>query len=353
MPRKKITPEQEPISEGMELGIDTEQMNPEAAGEQAGIGPCPPGESDAFELSSVPEGAPEEEAETFEPQPALEPESDGLPDGPPSPGEPETGLEGDGLGSAPLSDLEAAEASAFSEGESESGQGDDLSQPGEELTERESGVPLEDEPLTQSDSSEGETPPEPQEEPPASAERSQKLRMPRQRRDARIVSIDAERSVETDTDRLRSDLLDLVESMKGKKILTDMVQGVERPSPDSELSYAVVYHGSFKVIIPVLEMVEEPEDYRGQPKGDVLHYLLNKRLGAEIDYIVKGVDQETGVAAASRLEAMAKKRKEYYFRTDTGGNYQIYEGIRAEARVISVIRAGIFIDLFGAETSFP
>lgn len=141
MPRKKITPEQEPISEGMELGIDTEQMNPEAAGEQAGIGPCPPGESDAFELSSVPEGAPEEEAETFEPQPALEPESDGLPDGPPSPGEPETGLEGDGLGSAPLSDLEAAEASAFSEGESESGQGDDLSQPGEELTERESGVP--------------------------------------------------------------------------------------------------------------------------------------------------------------------------------------------------------------------
>lgn len=221
------------------------------------------------------------------------------------------------------------------------------------MTERESGVPLEDEPLTQSDSSEGETPPEPQEEPPASAERSQKLRMPRQRRDARIVSIDAERSVETDTDRLRSDLLDLVESMKGKKILTDMVQGVERPSPDSELSYAVVYHGSFKVIIPVLEMVEEPEDYRGQPKGDVLHYLLNKRLGAEIDYIVKGVDQETGVAAASRLEAMAKKRKEYYFRTDTGGNYQIYEGIRAEARVISVIRAGIFIDLFGAETYIP
>ena len=45
--------------------------------------------------------------------------------------------------------------------------------------------------------------------------------------------------------------------------------------------------------------------------------------------------------------------KEYYFRTDTGGNYQMYEGIRAEARVISVIRAGIFIDLFGAETYIP
>ena len=202
---------------------------------------------------------------------------------------------------------------------------------------------------------EDESQPETDDPPPAEPAPAQpkRLRMPRQRRDARIVSIDAERSVETDTDRLRSDLLDLVESMKGRKILTDMVQGVERPSPDSELSYAVIYHGAFKVIIPVQEMVEEPEDYRGQPRGDVLHYLLNKRLGAEVDYIVKGVDQETGVAAASRLEAMARKRKEYYFRTDQDGSYQIYAGIRAEARVVSVIRAGIFIDLFSAETYIP
>ena len=72
-----------------------------------------------------------------------------------------------------------------------------------------------------------------------------------------------------------------------------------------------------------------------------------------MDYIVKGVDQENNVVAASRLEAMALKRREYYFRTDRDGNYQIYEGSRAEARVISVIRAGIFIDLFGAECYIP
>lgn len=57
--------------------------------------------------------------------------------------------------------------------------------------------------------------------------------------------------------------------------------------------------------------------------------------------------------AASRLEAMALKRREYYFRTDRDCNYQIYEGIRAEARVVSVIRAGIFVDLFGAECYIP
>ena len=180
----------------------------------------------------------------------------------------------------------------------------------------------------------------------------QKLRMPGRRRQ-RVVSIDAERTVETDTDRLRNDLLDLVESLKSKKILTGTIQGVERLADNPEMSYAVIYHGDFKVIIPVLEAIEEPADYRGQPKGDVLHYLLNKRLGAEVDYIVKGVDQEHNVVAASRLEAMALKRREYYFRTDRDGNYQIYEGIRAEARVISVIRAGIFVDLFGAECYIP
>ena len=180
----------------------------------------------------------------------------------------------------------------------------------------------------------------------------QKLRMPGRRRQ-RVVSIDAERTVETDTDRLRNDLLDLVESLKSKKILTGTIQGVERLADNPEMSYAVIYHGDFKVIIPVLEAIEEPADYRGQPKGDVLHYLLNKRLVAEVDYIVKGVDQEHNVVAASRLEAMALKRREYYFRTDRDGNYQIYEGIRAEARVISVIRAGIFVDLFGAECYIP
>lgn len=159
---------------------------------------------------------------------------------------------------------------------------------------------------------------------------SPKLRMPGRRRQ-RVVSIDAERTVQTDTDRLRSDLLDLVESLKSKKILTGTIQGVERLADNPEMSYAVIYHGDFKVIIPVLEAIEEPEDYRGQPRGDVLHYLLNKRLGAEVDYIVKGVDQENNVVAASRLEAMALKRREYYFRTDRDGNYQIYEGIRAEA----------------------
>lgn len=87
------------------------------------------------------------------------------------------------------------------------------------------------------------------------------------RRRQRVVSIDAERTVQTDTDRLRSDLLDLVESLKSKKILTGTIQGVERLADNPEMSYAVIYHGDFKVIIPVLEAIEEPEDYLRAASG--------------------------------------------------------------------------------------
>lgn len=168
-----------------------------------------------------------------------------------------------------------------------------------------------------------------------------------------VLSIDEHRTVETEADKARNDLLDLIESMKTQKILTGTIQGVEQPEDNPSRSLAVIYHGDFKVIIPAEEAVLPPEDNRGRSQEDVMHYTLTKRLGAEVDYIVKGIDPQSGVAVASRLEAMAAKRKEYYFGTDRDGNNILYEGVCAEARIVSVIRAGVFVDLFGLEIYIP
>ena len=167
-----------------------------------------------------------------------------------------------------------------------------------------------------------------------------------------IISIDERPAVETDADKARNDLLDLLESMKTGRILTGTIQGVERPDNSGE-ARAVVYHGDFKVMIPASQAVDPPADFRGRLPDNVLHYMITKRLGAEVDYIVKGVDPQSGIAAASRLEAMAARRHQYYFGTDRDGNNLLYTEICAEARVVSVIRAGIFIDLFGVESYIP
>ena len=129
-----------------------------------------------------------------------------------------------------------------------------------------------------------------------------------------VISIDEQRSVETEADKEKNDLIDLMESLRVGKVLAGTIQGVERSSDNH--SMAVIYHGAFKIVIPAEEAVIPPDDYRDQNPADVLHYLLTKRLGAEVDFIVKGIDKEANVAVASRLAAMKSKRKQYYFGTD-------------------------------------
>ena len=165
-----------------------------------------------------------------------------------------------------------------------------------------------------------------------------------------IVSIDDVRSVETDEDKAKNDLLDLTESLKAGKILTGTVHGVERTADDA---VAVIYHGAYKVIIPTYEAIVPPSNYRDIPKAEVHEYLLTKRLGAEFDYIVKGIDTEARVAVASRIEAMKIKRKWHYYDIEKEAGRFLYEGVIAEARVVSAIRTGIFVDLFGVETFIP
>lgn len=165
-----------------------------------------------------------------------------------------------------------------------------------------------------------------------------------------IVSIDDVRTVETDEDREKNDLLDLTESLKAGRILTGTVHGVEKTSHDA---VAVIYHGAYKVIIPAMEAVKKPEDYHGIPEAEVHQYLLTRRLGAEFDYIVKGIDTEAKIAVASRLEAMKVKRKWHYYDIEREEGRFLYEGVIAEARVVSAIRTGIFVDIFGVETFIP
>ena len=169
----------------------------------------------------------------------------------------------------------------------------------------------------------------------------------------RVIPIDLRRTVQTDADKARNDLLDLLESQRSKRILTGTIQGVEGGPETYSHSLAVIYYGDYKILIPAEEAVTPPEDFRGRPPEDVLHQLLTRRLGAEVDYIVRGVDTEAHIAVASRLEAMRAKRREYYFSTDRDGNYTIHADLCAEARVVSVIRAGIFVDVFGLEVYIP
>lgn len=110
----------------------------------------------------------------------------------------------------------------------------------------------------------------------------------------------------------------------------------------------------YRVIIPLKEMVM---GYQNNLTGEEYtamivrqHKLLSRMLGAEIDFIVKGIDSKTRSVVASRKEAMLKKRKIFYMDTDAG-EYRIYDGRIIQARVIATAEKAIRIEAFGVETS--
>jgi len=167
-----------------------------------------------------------------------------------------------------------------------------------------------------------------------------------------VLAIDDALGIQTEIDKARDKFLDLVESLKTGRYLTDRIQGVEKHSGQGE-PRAVIFHGDYKVIIMASMIVDLPKDLRGQDPYEVYHYLLTKRLGSEIDYVVKGIDRNTGLAVGSRKDAMATKRRHYYLNQTRDGTYRIYEGLCCEARVMSVIPYGIFVDLFGIDVYIP
>ena len=111
----------------------------------------------------------------------------------------------------------------------------------------------------------------------------------------------------------------------------------------------------FRVVIPLKEMVM---GYQNNLTGDAYnamivrqHKLLSRMLGAEIDFVVKGIDSKTRSIVASRKEAMLKKRKIFYMDTDDSGEYRIYDGRIIQARVIATAEKAIRIEAFGVECS--
>ena len=167
-----------------------------------------------------------------------------------------------------------------------------------------------------------------------------------------ILAIDDELGVQTELEKARDKFLDLIESLKTGRYLTDRIQGVEKHS-DGGMPRAVIYHGDYKVILMASMVVELPRDLRDREPNEMYLYMLQKRLGSEIDYVIKGVDSNTGLAVGSRTEAMATKRRHYYLNLTREGTFRVYEGLVCEARVVSVIPEGIFVELFGIDVFIP
>lgn len=170
--------------------------------------------------------------------------------------------------------------------------------------------------------------------------------------DKKIISIDENVLAETSEDMFNKTYDTLKNSVSSDgvdAILTGKVSGVETVN---KMPVAVIFYDMFKVIIPAVEFMDiEVRD--GNDPMSLYRILMNKRLGSEVDYIVKVVDKDKKIAIASRKEAMNIIKDQAYFSKDENGDYVIEEGSVLETRVVAVMRAGIIVEAFGVETYIP
>lgn len=173
-------------------------------------------------------------------------------------------------------------------------------------------------------------------------------------RNERVLTIDARGEIQTQEERDAAIWHEIQNSYRTRRLLTGTLDGVEKL--DSGLTLAVVNYKGFRVAIPVKEMMLE--QVGKMPAGpeftelmDRLHRILNSRLGCEIDFIVKGYDNDSRSVVASRRDAMLRKRKTFYMDVDELGEHMIYEGRVVQARVVAVAEKVIRVEVFGVETS--
>lgn len=134
-------------------------------------------------------------------------------------------------------------------------------------------------------------------------------------------------------------------------MLTGTLGGVEQT--ESGLTLAIVDYKGFRVAIPIKEMMLYTDR---MPSGRAylelmsrLNRILTTMLGAEIDFVVKGIDAGTRSVVASRKEAMLKKRQTFYMDTDDLGEHLVYEGRVVQARIVAVAEKVVRGEVFGVE----
>lgn len=173
------------------------------------------------------------------------------------------------------------------------------------------------------------------------------------RAEAPVLTLEARGEVETEESREDVIWHEIHNAYRTRRILTGQLGGIEQA--DNGKTIAIVDYKGFRIVIPLKEMmINVGRNPSGQEYAELMlrqNKILGNMLGAEIDFIVKGIDSKARSVVASRREAMLKKRQIFYLDTDASEMYRVHEGRIVQARVIAVAEKVLRVEVFGVECS--
>ena len=164
-----------------------------------------------------------------------------------------------------------------------------------------------------------------------------------------ILTIDPNDSVRI-VDPIKALWHELHTAKKRKTILRGHVDEIS--STPNGMGIAVSYYKNQRITIPLTQMelkLSEDSKYQGTYE-ERLKRFATTLMGAEIDFIVKEVDEENGVVLASRREALIERIQTYYATLDSNEASIVANNPDVQARVISVGRKNLGVEVFGIQT---
>lgn len=170
--------------------------------------------------------------------------------------------------------------------------------------------------------------------------------------DTSVLTIESHAEVETPDDHEEMIWHEIHNAYRTRKILTGTLGGIEQLETGKTM--AIVYYKEMRIVIPMKEMMINLSQENTANYGEMMlrqNKILGAMLGAEMDFVVKGIDAKTRSVVASRRDAMLKKRQVFYLGTDSAGMYRIYENRIVQARIIAVADKVIRVEIFGVECS--
>ncbi len=168
-----------------------------------------------------------------------------------------------------------------------------------------------------------------------------------------VLTIEAGGSVATEEMQADTAWHDICNAYYTRRMLSGVFGGIE--SMDNGKIVGIVEYKGYRILIPFKEMSPDVQTQTGGSEYTQMVLRMNRRfssmLGAEIDFVVRGIDTNTRSVVASRKEAMLKKRQVFYLDLDANKEHRVKEGRIVQARVISVSEKQLRVEIFGVETA--
>ncbi|MBP3813610.1 MAG: S1 RNA-binding domain-containing protein [Butyrivibrio sp.] len=168
--------------------------------------------------------------------------------------------------------------------------------------------------------------------------------------------------VETDSTHRKEEWLELVASSKEDRILKGTITSITEISstmdPDDPeyipdfMAKVRFKTGQFTVNIPSYVLYHYHYERMNKAMAMDIQKNMMRRLGAEIDFVVRYCDEATGTVYGDRLSALSMRGVRNYTSIN-GRKPNIIPGMIVQAKIIAVAREYITVDAAGAEIRIP